>query len=61
MPAPSPITKPSRSASKGREAVSGESLRVDSAFIAQNPPTARGRDHPLAAAGDHDVGASRSG
>jgi len=42
MPAPSPITKPSRSLSKGREASSGSSLRRDRAFRAQNPPTAKG-------------------
>src|SRR5215470_19021538 len=39
MPAPSPMTKPSRSASNGREALSGLSLRVDNARIAANPPT----------------------
>ena len=39
MPAPSPMTKPSRSLSHGREAFSGSSLRVDNAFIAQKPPT----------------------
>ena len=39
MPAPSPITKPSRSASNGRLARSGSSLRVESAFMAANPPT----------------------
>ena len=39
MPAPSPMTKPSRSLSQGREAFSGSSLRVDSAFIAQKPPS----------------------
>ena len=32
--APSPMTKPSRPASKGREAFSGSSLRVDRAFMA---------------------------
>ena len=42
MPAPSPITKPSRSLSKGREAFSGSSLRVESARIAQKPPTPSG-------------------
>ncbi len=42
MPAPSPMTKPSRSASNGRLAFSGSSLRCDSAFIAQKPPTASG-------------------
>src|SRR3972149_1307911 len=39
MPAPSPMTKPSRVASKGREAFSGSSLRVEMAFIAQKPAT----------------------
>ena len=39
MPAPSPITKPSRSASNGREAFFGSSLRVESARIEANPAT----------------------
>ena len=39
MPAPSPITKPSRSLSKGRLARVGSSLRVESARMAANPPT----------------------
>ena len=56
MPAPSPHTKPSRSASNGRDAVAGSSLRVDIAFIAQNPPMASGDDDRLGAARDHDVG-----
>src|SRR5690606_21128453 len=34
-----PMTKPSRSTSQGREAFSGSSLRVDSAFMAQKPPS----------------------
>src|SRR5919206_452239 len=42
MPAPSPITKPSRVASKGRDAVSGASLRSESAFMLANPPIAIG-------------------
>ena len=42
MPAPSPITKPSRSLSNGREAFSGASLRVESARIEQKPPTPSG-------------------
>jgi len=42
-PAPSPITKPSRSLSKGREAASGESFLVERALIAENPPTANGQ------------------
>ena len=42
MPAPSPITKPSRSRSKGREARTGSSLRVDSARMAAKPPTPSG-------------------
>src|SRR6266542_3883420 len=36
-PAPSLITKPSRSRSNGREARSGSSLQVLSAFMAENP------------------------
>jgi len=36
------MTKPSRPASNGRDARSGSSLRVESAFIAQKPPTASG-------------------
>src|SRR5712691_8174317 len=39
MPAPSPMTKPSRSLSQGRLAWAGSSLRVESARIAANPPT----------------------
>ena len=34
---PSPATNPSRVASKGRDACSGSSLRMDSAFIAAKP------------------------
>ena len=52
MPAPSLMTKPSRSLSKGRLAFSGSSFRVESAFMDVNPATARGvmtasvpRDH----------------
>ena len=37
MPAPSPMTNPSRFRSNGRLAFSGASLRRDSAFCAQNP------------------------
>ena len=37
MPAASPITKPSRSASKGRDAASGSSLRREIARIAPKP------------------------
>src|SRR4029453_8519754 len=37
-PAPSPITKPSRSLSNGRLARSGWSFRVDNARMAPNPP-----------------------
>ncbi len=40
MPAPSAITKPSRSLSNGREAVSGDSLRVESAPITFMPAIA---------------------
>src|SRR4029078_2444785 len=39
MPAPSAMTKPSRSLSQGREARVGSSLRVDSAFIELKPAT----------------------
>ncbi len=42
MPAPSPMTNPSRSLSQGREAFSGSSLRVDSARMTEKPPTAIG-------------------
>ena len=38
-PAPSPITKPSRPRSNGREAAAGLSLRVERARIAAKPPT----------------------
>ena len=42
MPAPSPITKPSRSWSQGREARGGSSLNpVDSARAAANPAMPR--------------------
>ena len=37
MPAPSPMTNPSRSLSNGREAFSGSSLRVESALAEQKP------------------------
>ena len=36
-PAPSPITKPSRSTSNGREALAGSSILVERAFMAANP------------------------
>ena len=39
---PSPITKPSRSRSKGRQAFSGSSFRVDRARMEANPPTLMG-------------------
>ena len=42
IPAPSPITKPSRSLSNGRDAFSGSSLRVDSAFMLEKPAIASG-------------------
>src|SRR5262245_4095451 len=42
MPPPSPHTKPSRPASNGREAFWGSSLRVDMAFIEQNPAMVSG-------------------
>ena len=43
MAAPSPITNPSRSASKGRLARSGSSLRVLSAFMLAKPERPIGR------------------
>src|SRR5580765_309156 len=39
MPAPSPMTKPSRALSNGRLARVGSLLRVESARMAANPPT----------------------
>ena len=42
MPAPSPMTKPSRSAEKGRLAVSGESLRLERAVSRLKPVTPKG-------------------
>ncbi len=42
-PAPSPMTKPSRPVSKGREAADGSSLRVLRAFIFPNPARPIGR------------------
>src|SRR5262249_60924821 len=41
-PAPSPITKPSRPLSHGREARSGASFRLESARMTSKPPTASG-------------------
>ena len=67
MPAPSPITNPSRWASNGREARCGSSFRVDKARRAQNPASPNGRDRRLSpsrqhavgvAAGDHPIGIS---
>src|SRR6266568_3531018 len=46
IPAPSLITNPSRSASNGREARSGSSLRVDRARMAEKPPTHSGAITP---------------
>ena len=40
MPEPSPITKPSRSLSNGRDACSGASLRLDTALMLENPAIA---------------------
>src|SRR4030066_1077936 len=40
--APSPMTNPSRSLSNGRDALAGSPLRVERAFIAQNPPSPMG-------------------
>ena len=42
MPAPSPSTKPSRSRSKGREALAGSSLRVLKAVSRLKPVTPKG-------------------
>src|SRR5882762_11774941 len=42
IPAPSPITKPSRPNSKGREACTGSSLRVERARRAAKPATLMG-------------------
>ena len=56
MPAPSPITKPSRSLSQGREARCGSSLRVDRARIDGEAGHRERRDHRFGAAGDHGVG-----
>lgn len=39
---PSPMTKPSREALKGRDACSGSSLRVERACIELKPPTPAG-------------------
>ena len=56
MPAPSPTTKPSRSASNGRLARCGSSLRVESAFIAAKPPMPIGVIAASRAAADHHFG-----
>ena len=53
---PSPSTKPSRSLSNGRLAVSGESLRVESAFMFGERRHGEAGDGRLGAAGDHGVG-----
>ena len=42
IPAPSPRTKPSRSGAKGREAVRGSVLRIDSALMAPKAATVIG-------------------
>ena len=55
-PAPSAITKPSRSLSQGRLARSGSSLRVDSALRLAEAAEAERRGRHLGAARDHDVG-----
>ena len=41
MPPPSPHTNPSRPASNGRDALCGSSLRVDMAFMDENPNVRR--------------------
>src|SRR6186713_2412791 len=55
MPAPSPITKPSRSRSKGRDACIGSSLRVESAHGSESGHAHRS-DGRLGAATNHHVG-----
>src|SRR5688500_4892859 len=54
--APSPITKPSRSTSNGREADAGSSWRPDRAPHAGEGGDGDGHDHGLGAAGQDDVG-----
>ena len=56
MPAPSPSTKPSRSRSKGREALVGSSLRVLRAVSRLKPVTPKGWIMRVRAAGEHHVG-----
>ena len=56
MPAPSPITKPSRSRSKGRLARGGSSLRGGEGPHGRESAQSHVRDRGLAAAGDHHVG-----
>src|SRR5580704_1708484 len=59
MPAPSPMTKPSRSLSQGREARGGSSLKaVDSARAAAKP--ARPRRHTAASAPPHTMTSASS-
>ena len=55
MPAPSPITNPSRPESHGRLAFSGASLRVESARIAAKPPTPSGSDRSFCPASNHAI------
>ena len=63
-PAPSPRTKPSRVASNGREAVSGESLRFDSAVMFESAATPIGRigasEPPVSTTSHSPVAMSRS-
>ena len=59
MPAPSPMTKPSRALSYGREAAPGSSLRVDSARMDANAAIGSGWMHRLRTAGHDHVGAAR--
>ena len=55
MPQPSPITKPSRSLSKGRLAWAGSSFRVERARAPQTRQR-QGRHRSFGAAADHGLG-----
>ena len=56
MPAPSPITKPSRVASNGRDAVSGTVVALGERLHVGEAADRHRRDGRFGAAGDHDVG-----
>ena len=60
-PAPSPSTNPSRVRSNGRDAVSGESLRFESAVMFAEGRDAHRHDRRLRAAGEDDVALAGSG